>query len=167
MPPLPDIPALMQHLTSNFVILSEIIQTVAVIIGVVLTIGGVFQLKKYGEMRSMMSHQMTLAGPLMMVVAGSALLSLPTIIRMTSLSLLGQDNPMSLPLESTYDIGPLLMFVRVIGVGSFVRGVVLLSRSGHQQGQQGTTGKAFIHIIAGVLAVHVVGTYDLLVNTFF
>ena len=167
MPPLPDIPDLMSQLTSNFVILSEIIQSIAVIIGVVLTVGGIFQLKKHGEGRSMMSQQTSLAGPLMMIIAGAALLSLPSIIRMASLAFLGLNNPMALDPSSDYDIGPLLTFVRVIGVGSFVRGIVLLSRSGHQQGQQGTTGKAFIHIIAGVLAVHVVGTYDLLVNTFF
>ena len=57
----------------------------------------------------------------------------------------------------------ILVFVRVVGIGSFIRGIVLLSRSGdHQRSQPGMLGKALIHILAGVLLIHIVGTMDLL-----
>jgi len=158
----------MALMARHFIIIAEIIQSIGVMIGVALTVGGIFQLKKYGEMRSMMSHQMTLAGPLMMIVAGSALLSLPTFIRLSLLTFLGQDSPLQLSPGSSYsaDITPFIIFVRVIGVGSFIRGIVLLSGTGHQGGQPGTTGKALTHIFAGILAVHVLGTYELLKNIF-
>ncbi len=112
-----------------------------------------------------MSHQLSLAGPLMMFVAGSLLLALPTFIKFSLLTFMGSDNPMSLYVAG-YNVNPLLVFVRIVGIGSFVRGIVLLSRSGHQQGQQGTLGKALIHMGAGILCIHVVGTYQLLTSIF-
>lgn len=162
---MPVDPEMAQH----FIIIGEIIQSCAVMIGIVLLVGAIFQLKKYGEMRSMMSGQMSLSGPLMMFVAASALLSLPFFINASLLAFEGYTNPMSLSSDIATDwpIEPILIFVRVVGVASFVRGLVLLSRSGQHQGQPGNTGKAIIHMIAGVLCIHVIGSYELLKNIFF
>ena len=153
-------------LTQNFTTIASILQIVAVLMGVGLVLGGIFQFKKYGEMRTQMSAQMSAAGPLMMLVAGAMLLTLPTFIGTALLAVWGDANPLSYSAGSTgIDalMPAILVFVRVIGVGSFIRGIVLLSRSGdHQRNQPGMTGKALIHILAGVLLIHIVGTMELL-----
>ncbi len=152
-------------LSQNFEYLARILQVIAIAIGLALFLGAFFKLKKYGEQRTMMSMQMTMAGPLLMIISGSALLILPTFIGTALLALWGNSNPLQYSGDTTglgAFIPPILMFVRVIGVGSFIRGLVLLARSGDHQGQQGTMGKALIHILAGILCVNIVGTVDLL-----
>lgn len=44
--------------------ISEILNVVAIVMGIALVLGGIFQLKRYGEMRTQMSQQMSLFGPL-------------------------------------------------------------------------------------------------------
>ena len=160
---MPDTEYMVRHIE----MIGSILQTVAVLIGVVLVAGAIFQFKKYGESRTMMSGQHSLAGPLMMMVAGSALLSLPLVIKMTLLAFMGSASPLSYETYAGYSIEPAIVFIRVVGIGSFIRGIVLLSRTGHQQGQPGNVTKALIHILAGALCIHVIGTYDLVYETFF
>ena len=57
-------------LISNFTSLSYIIQAVMVMIGVCLIVTGLFKFKRYGEMRSMMSQQVTITGPLFCLLSG-------------------------------------------------------------------------------------------------
>lgn len=151
----------------NLGTISVIIQIISVMIGVVMLVGAIFQLKKYGETRSMMSQQHTLAGPLMMLVASAGLLSLPVFIDMTMMTLVGSDSPLPYQFGYGSEMNVVIVFIRVIGVGSFVRGLVLLSRTGSQShGQPGTTGKAIIHMIAGVMCIHILGMVQLLENIF-
>lgn len=152
-------------LTQNFTTLAEIVHSVAVLLGVCMTFSGFFQLKKYGEQRTMMSSQMSMAGPLMMITAGAMLLILPDFIGAMVLSLFGTTTPGAYSGGVFYYstlIPPILIFVRVVGVGAFVRGIVLLSRVGGQQTQPGQLGKAMIHIFGGVLCIHIMGTVTLL-----
>ncbi len=154
-----------QVLSQNFTIIADIMETVAVLIGVCLMIGGIFQLKRYGESRTMMSGQHSIAGPLVMLVSGAMLLILPSFIGAAVLALWGTSSPLTYGGDSSgYSslVPPILLFVRVIGVGAFIRGIVLLSRTGSQQSQAGSLGKALMHILAGVLCVHILGTIDLL-----
>ncbi|OGT67828.1 MAG: hypothetical protein A3J38_02160 [Gammaproteobacteria bacterium RIFCSPHIGHO2_12_FULL_45_9] len=154
-------------LTNNFIIMSYILQKVAVILGLALILSGFFQLKKYGEQRSMMSTQMSAFGPTLMIICGSVLLILPEAIGAAVLAFWGTNNPLSYdggPSGYSALIPPLLIMVRVVGVGSFIRGVILLAKSGGQHGQPGQTGKAFTYIIAGVFCIHILGTIDLLEN---
>ena len=152
-------------LTQNFQIISVIIENIAILMGVGFTLTGLFQLKKYGESRTMMSQQHSIAGPLMMLLAGAMLLILPTFVGSILLAFWGTNSPLSYgggPTGYNALIPPVLMFVRIIGVGAFIRGIVLLSRSSGQQAQQGTFGKAMIHIFAGILCIHILGTINLL-----
>ena len=52
-------------------------------------------------------------------------------------------------------IKPIMMLVRLIGVIAIIRGLVLLSRVGNPQSQPGSTGKALIHIIGGIMAARI------------
>ena len=102
-------------------------QAIAIAIGIGLFLGGFFKLKKYGEQRTMMSAQMTMSGPLLMIISGSALLILPTFISTALLALWGNSNPLQYSGDTSglgAFIPPILMFIRIIGVGSFIRGLV-------------------------------------------
>lgn len=153
-------------LSRHFETIAQIIQIVAVLLGVVLLVGSLFQFKRYGEMRTFMSQQMTMAGPLGMLLASACLLSLPTFLGTSLLALWGDTSPLQYT-GGTSGLGqlmpPILIFVRIVGLISIIRGVLLLSRAGHQ-GQPGTLGKAFTHIIAGVMCMHILGVTGLLEN---
>lgn len=153
-----------QILTYNFNIIAEILTSISLLIGVGMTLSGIFQLKKHAEQRGAGSGG-SVAGPLVMLVCGGALCILPALIGSALLAFWGTNSPMVYQGgPSGYDqlMPPVIMFVRIVGVGSFIRGIVLLSKSGGHQSQPGTFGKAIVHIFAGVLLVHILGTIDLL-----
>jgi len=152
-------------LTHNFQIIATILENVSVIMGVLFVLLALFKFKRHGESRTMMSHQHTIAEPLLMLLAGAMLLVLPAFIGSMLLAFWGTASPLQYSGGShgySSLVPPIILFVRIVGVGAFIRGIVLLSRSGGQQSQHGTFGKALIHIFAGILCVHILGTIDLL-----
>ena len=153
----------------NFGILADIVQALSIIMGVGLVMGGFFTLKRYGEMRTFMSHQMTLAWPLLKIVAGAMLLVLPVLIGTGLLAFFSTTSPLAYVNDgSGWDqfAQAVLMFVRVIGICSCIRGVVLFSRTGIVGGPPGTMGKALIHFVGGLMLVHIIGTGNLLKEIF-
>ncbi len=152
-------------LMQNLGTIANIVQSVTVLMGVGLFMMGIFRLKRYGEMRTFMSHQMTIASPLLMMFGGIALLCLPLVLRTALLNFWSTSNPLHYegPLSSwELLIPPIIVFVRLIGVGAFIRGVLLFSRCGSEQGHQGMMGRALLHILGGMLCVHILGTVRLL-----
>lgn len=156
-------PSVLLH---NFGELANILQSVSILIGIGLFIGALFKIKRYAEMRTMMSHQITLAGPLMMIIAATALIVMPTFISTAVFSVWGTSNPLAYQggVVEGYEqfIPPILMFARLIGVAAMIRGLVLVSRSGKVGGQPGTTSKALLHLIGGILLIHILGTLHIL-----
>lgn len=157
--------AVMMH---NLVLLSDIMNYVAILMGLGLFLGGLFKLKRYGEMRTFMSHQMTIWGPLAMMFGGVMLLMLPYTITTSLLAFFGpgQTLPLSYHGDTTHDIDAYIpvvnMFIRLIGVGAIMRACMLFSRSGQIGGQPGVMGKAMLHLFGGILCVHIIGTVDLI-----
>ena len=162
-----DIGNLPAILTDNLNIIADIMQTLSILIGLGLFVGGMFHLKKYGEMRTMMSSQMSMSGPLMMLISGVAMLCSPLLMGSVLVSFWGTGGISDLPYDGDTSSGwsqyvqPVLILVRIIGVFSMMRGFVMASKTGGQT-QQGTVGKAVIHIFAGVLCVHIMGTVKLI-----
>ena len=152
-------------LTQNFEIIAWMMKYIAMFMGICFVFVGLFEFKKYGEMRTQMSAQHSVAGPLMWLLAGAMLLILPKFLAGALLAVWGTDSPLSYsarpgdPLSSL--IPPILIFIRIVGVGAFIRGIAMLAKSGGQHSQQGTVGKAVIHMITGILLVHIVGTMEL------
>lgn len=154
-------------LTQNFGIIGTILQDMAIFLGVGMTLAALFQFKKYGEQRTMMSSQHSIAGPLAMLIAGASLLVLPTFIDTALYAFWKNSNPLTYSGDTSgwgSLVPPILMLVRLVGVGSFIRGIVMISRCGAQQSQPGQLGKAMMHIFAGILCVHILGTLHLLKN---
>ncbi|MBS0350577.1 MAG: type IV secretion protein IcmC [Proteobacteria bacterium] len=164
-----DVP---QILTQNLNYVADIMETIAIMLGLGLFIGGMFQLKRYGEMRTMMSSQTSIAGPLMMLLSGVALLCSPLMIGTLLVSFWGTAGASDLPYEGSTATGwsefipPILMLVRLVGVFSFMRGFVTAARIGSGHTQPGTIGKVLIYIFAGILSVHIMGTIKLIESFF-
>ena len=122
-------------------------------------------------MRTMMSMHMNILGPLSVLIASVFLLLFPQFVGTLIMSFWGKANIDPLPYTGPEDdfgmyITPILMFVRIIGIVSIIRGVMLLSRTGEQQSQPGQAGKAGLHILGGLLSVHIMYTIELLKNIF-
>ena len=160
-----------QILVNNFNIISIILADAALFIGWLLFFTSIYKFKRYGEMRTMMSMHMNILGPLSVLIASIFLLMFPQFLGTLIITLWGKANLNPLPYTSSTTsygqyIKPILMFVRIIGIVSIIRGILLLSRTGEQQSQPGQAGKAGLHILGGLLSVHIMYTIDLLKSIF-
>jgi intracellular multiplication protein IcmC len=156
-------------LIQNFLSITDLMQFITLFMGIVFIVMGVFKLKRYGEMRTQMSAQITILSPLMPILVGVALMSFPDFVAGGIESIFGTSNPIAYQGGSVgfeQYIAPILMFIRIIGAGAIIRGLVLLSRAGGSQSQPGMVGKALIHVLGGILALHVMGTIHLVRSVF-
>ncbi len=106
-------------LIQNLYLIGNIIQTIAIIIGISLVMTGIFRLKKYGEARTYMSYQTSIAGALVLILSGTALLCLPTALSTALLNFWGWVTPLHYTKpSSSYEllIPPIIIIVRIIGV---------------------------------------------------
>jgi len=150
----------------NFQIIGTIMMTVCILLGIGLLVGAFFQFKRYAEVRgNFMAHQIPITGPVVMLICGSALLALPTVTGVLMMSLWGYSNPLSYG----PGVGPMgdlmraiVIFIRILGIASLIRGIIMMSRSGVQGHQPGTISKAFIHVIGGALLINIVGTWNMI-----
>lgn len=157
-------------LTQNILDLAVIFQTVSIGMGLGLFLMGLFRLKRYGEQRTFMSYQMTIARPLFMLLGGALLVYLPVTLSSALYNFWSTSSPLAYQ-PSSYSgyqmlIPPVIMFVRLIGVGAFIKGILLLSRCGGEQTQPGTMGKSLLYIFGGILCVNIMATINLM-KTFF
>lgn len=155
-------------LEQNLSYVAWILQDVAVISGIALILSAVFKFKRLGEARSMMMHQRA-AGPLMTMLAGIILLYAPTFLDTALLAFWGTVSPEAAPNASWsagLHLNAIIVFVRVLGIFSFIKGVWKLSQAGREQSPPGTVGKALISIFVGVLLVHIVALSHLIQQIF-
>src|SRR3990167_7146791 len=84
-------------IVQNFEKIAVMVQSIAVILGVSLIFSSLFHFKKYGEQRTFMSQQMTLAGPGIKLIAGVCMLMLPTFIDTAVQAFWTTHSPLGLP----------------------------------------------------------------------
>ncbi len=168
----PNIVAQASHMMNSLGIISHIMLVICIMLGLGLFTGAMFQLRRFAESRTYMSQQMTLWGPMTMMLAAILLLLLPFTIT-TSLRAFfgaGQTLPIAYQPTSEHDfdvyVPVVLAFVRLIGVGAIIRACTIFSRAGRSSGQPGLIGKALLHLFGGILCVHVLGTMYLIKHIF-
>ena len=152
-------------LMGNIGYMANIFQDAAIVMGISLFMFGLFRLKRYAEARTMMSHHMTIAAPLMLMLGGVMFLCLPLVLGTALLNFWSTTSPLRYQVgNDAYDqlMPPVIMFVRLLGVGSFMRGILLLSRVGGEQSQAGSMGRACTHLLGGLLCMHILGVVQLL-----
>ncbi len=167
----PSLQTMMSSLVSNIPELNALITATAYLAGFAFCLKGVYKLKEYGEMRSMMASQTSLFKPMILFLVGGLLMFFPRVYHIGLETFFGQRDPSPLAYQSTdytswYGIeGVIVQIVQLIGAIAFVRGVWMISGFSGQQSPQGAFGKAMTHIIGGILAINVVGFADVLKGT--
>lgn len=162
-----NIPEFAHHVIENLARFGGILQVFAIAGGLGLFMTSLFEFKRYGETRTFMSQQLTIARPLMLMMGGVMLLIMPTLIGTFMLAFWGSANPLAYQPANNSGWEPLvpviIAFVRLVGVGSFMRGIFLISRTGGAgHSQPGTLMKAVLHMFGGVLCINIVATEQLL-----
>jgi intracellular multiplication protein IcmC len=145
----------------------------AYVMGVALTLKGIYDLKIYGESRTMMSSHTNIKGPLMTLFVGAMCIFSPSAFSVVMESTFGYSSVLSynqFPTSSGQALSQseivILQIIQVIGAYAFVRGWVLLARSSSGQGGHGLFGRGLIHVIGGVFAINIVGTCNVIAATF-
>lgn len=168
----PKVETMLIRLDGEFPSFYRLITASAYMIGIAFIFRGVYQLKVYGDLRTMMSVQTNFKATMLLFFAGAALLYAPTAFKSMLLSTFATTSvtdPMGYqpsggiwnPLASA----AVLRFIQLIGTISFIRGWVHLAHSSNPNGRS-TFGKAVTHIIAGLLAINIEGTRQMLQASF-
>jgi len=145
-----------------------ITQDVAMALGLSLFLGGLFKLKKYGEMRTFMSTQMSLSRPLGMLIGGVALLCLPLVTSTLLSAIWGTSSLIAYPVvpnpQAQEIIFGIILTIRLVGVMGVMRGIILLSRAGGEQSQPGSIGKAVLHLVGGLMCLNIMSVWNIFDN---
>lgn len=133
--------------------------------GIFFSMQAMYHLKAYGEMRTMMAVQTDLRGPMLSLCVASSLFFLPSIFRIGLVSFYGNGEILLYEEQgSSWDhmLLTIISLVQFVGGVAFIRGLYIFHKLGHGQAQPGTFSKGFVHIIAGVIALNIVGAYQIL-----
>jgi intracellular multiplication protein IcmC len=154
----PDIASMLQNVATNVPSIMELVTASAYVMGMFFIYKGVLGLKDFGESRTQMSSQHSLKGPLILLAVGASLLYLPTSVQVGMNTFWSDPNPYGYVQASDDQWSTLyqdcFLIVQLIGTVAFIRGLVIMTQLGGQQGQPGTFGKAMTHLIAGAVLIN-------------
>ncbi len=163
------------NLASHMPQMIRLVVAVSYLSGVLFIAMGVLKLRAYGQQTVMMSTHADARGPLIYIIVGTILVWFPHMVETGIYTLWGYglDEANSLHYVETIGnaefqrvIEPVIAIVRVVGYIAFLRGWFMIAKMGQQGGSQpGTMSKAILHIIGGILAIHIQGTWQVLDNT--
>lgn len=162
---MPDAYRLLENLSLHFPAIWRLTSALSYILGFIFFLKGMLGLKSHGENRGGGSGG-GLGGPLTLIVVGAVLIYSPSTFNVLMATAFGYSSPLALPTQSSYaaNYSAILLLVQLIGFISFIRGWIMITKvSPHNQ--QVTMGKAFTHIVGGILAINIGGTIDILQNT--
>jgi intracellular multiplication protein IcmC len=145
----------------------------AYVMGIAFALKGLYDLKIYGESRTMMSGNTNIKGPLFSLFVAAMLIFSPSAFTMVMETTFGYSSVLAynqFPTSSGQSLTPseivILQIIQVIGAYAFVRGWVLLARSSSSQGAHGLFGRGLAHVVGGVFAINIVGTCNVIAATF-
>jgi intracellular multiplication protein IcmC len=167
-----DISEMMRNLDTSLPQVEKLVIGFAFLLGIGFCLRAVYRFKIYGEARTMMSSQTSIKEPLFLLFIGAVFLYIPTGLKIFNNTAFGYETPLAysqwaargsvnnITASSIFD------FVKIMGLISFVKGWYMLSKASIQSGAQGNTfGKSMTHIIGGILAINIVGTMNIVMNT--
>ncbi len=168
----PNLLQLLLNLSQSFPPIWHMITGISYLMGIAFIMRAIYQLKIYGEGRTMMSGQASLKGPVIYFFVGGMLLWFPSsrALIMTTIFGYGTEEPLSYvtsnPLWNEQSVEVLMQIVQIVGLISFIRGWVFLAHAAQPSSGQPVFGKAMTHIVGGILAINIEGTREMLMNTF-
>lgn len=135
---------------------------------------GVYKLKQYGELRTMMSSNTDMGEVIKVFVAGTLLLFIPTTINVFESTLFGSYVPHTLcyqcnshTVTNRYEALAqiVIIVVRIFGLIAFVRGCMMLASAGQNSNPNSSLGKALTHIVGGALLINLHATVSVFFST--
>lgn len=157
----PDMFTILTNISNNLVPdLVRLAVAVAYVGGVWIFVGGLFELKKMGDYRSMMYQPTDFKGPVVSMLFGACLVWLPTAFEISTNTLFQvapSEDFRELDPEGTitYFLGVIFNVMKAVGVIAFIRGWFLLAKMGDAQASsQGFLGRGLIHLLFGVISFH-------------
>jgi intracellular multiplication protein IcmC len=154
-----DSAGMMAHLTAQVPNLMRLVTAFAYVMGLWLVIRGLLKLKEFGEQRTMMSSQHHIREPIMYIIVGALLIFFPSSITVGVSTFYGNASPLTY-MPATGDawvtaVNNCFTILQLLGVVSFIRGLVILSHAGeHGGGGQGQFAKGTMHVIAGIFCIN-------------
>ena len=167
----PDVVTMLLNLQRSYPQIILMITAFSYLAGIWILFQALYKMKQYGELRTMMSLQTDMRGPLMQIVVGMILIALPTSIKYTLNTFYGTDSIMALPGAGgerwEVAINSVQRLVQVIGLIAFIRGWLILVRVVDKNSQiQGGLAKAGTHILGGILALNIEASVKIINVTF-
>jgi len=161
---------MLTNLSKTYPAIWKMLTGACYVIGFVFALRGVYYLKQYGEMRTMMASNTSLKTPIAFFIVASVLIYIPTGFKIISKTIFGYNSPLAYS-DVTSGMNPIFLsaitgLVSIIGLIAFIRGWLILVANAEHPGGQATVGKALTHIIGGLLAMNVLGVVDIIWNTF-
>lgn len=167
------------NIATNLAPVQNLITGMAYLIGLMFAFKALYSLKVYGEARTMMSANTSVKEPIIYMIVAAVFIYFPTGMDIMLMSTFGSTNILTYPVNSSNQtintlfgsgssVGwSLRIIFQTIGLIAFVRGWVLVARSGSQGQQPGGMGKGLVHIFGGILAINIVGTIEIINNTLY
>ncbi len=153
---IPNLADMIENIAKAVPALMYFTTALAYVLGFWFIFHGLLLLKKFGMQRTQMSGDASLAGPLLSIFVGAALIYLPSTVRSGMSTFWTEPNPYQ------YDMGDkpewqtfieaCYLIIQLVGVIAFIRGLIMLTKLG-QGGQQASAGKAAAHIIGGIFCI--------------
>lgn len=151
--------SMITNLSESLPNLMRLITAIGYVLGMYFIIKGVIGLKHFGDSRTSGKDDLGgLKGPFTMIFVGAALLFLPSSVQ-TGISTFWENvSPLAYEPEQKDSWNTLIknifLIIQVIGTIAFIRGLIILSKVGGEQQQQGGFGKALAHIIGGIMCIN-------------
>jgi intracellular multiplication protein IcmC len=164
-----DAATMLTNLASSVPNFMLLITALAYVMGMYFVFKGVMGLREFGESRTMMTSSHSLKGPLIFIGIGTALCYLPSSVSVGLNTFWSDPNPYGYVNATTDQWSTLyedcFLFIQLIGVFTFIRGLVVMTQLGGQGGQPGTFAKGVTLIIAGAICINLYDFINMLYNT--
>ena len=183
-----DIQAVLTNLSNIIVPLTAMCLALSYVIGVYMIIHAITLMKRFGNLTSGQAQPGEMGGPLMNLFVGAVLIYLPTStdVLMNTLfgttnslfggginyanagvgaSLLGYTQGDTLGAQWQAMANTLVLYIQFMGLLSFIKGWMLMSKSVGAGSQPGNFAKGVTHIIGGIVAMNFVGVVNIIKNT--
>lgn len=168
-----DLPSMLTNLAKQLQGFWVLLYALSYLLGIYFCIAGIFAMKEYGMRTTFMQVQKGMLPSLFKFFIGILFIYLPTSMDAMMTTFFGLSVSDSFKKWPSTSINaswndifqPLLVLVRVVGLGALMRGLALLTKVGQQNTQPNTLSKAMIHIVGGVFCINIVGTIDMLKAT--
>lgn len=170
-----DIGVMLTNLKGAFGSLKALIAAIAYVAGISLIFRGLAMFRSFGHQS--MAEQPEIAGPMVYIIVGAILIYLPSNIDVNLNTIFGSTELGAATELLSYApdannqtlvdfLTVIVNYLQLLGLIAFVRGWLILAKMGQRGEQPGAFTKGVLHVIGGVLLINLVGTIQILANTF-